>query len=175
MTGFSDIRDALFKIIDTAFPNVNLYGEEIQKGLTRPAFFINLLPEAGGMVNTVLRSRRMLVDICYFSDADASAHNRDLWEKADTLEELFRDTLIVGDRSLFIYDPQPEIVDEVLHYQFNLDFTDSREDVIVVELDPGVVPPGEVIPEQIVVPDPELGYIEDEVQPMRELEVEEVF
>lgn len=172
MTGYNDIRDAIMKLLKTAYPTANIYGEEIQQGFKRPAFFVQLVPGASTTINIAHRQKSILADVHYFSDAVASERNRDMWNKAEELDAVFGTTLCVEDRNFFIQDAQPEIVDEVLQYQFNLSFTDSRDDAVVI---PGAAPPGETIPDQIILPDPELGYVEGNIVPMEELDVKEEF
>lgn len=159
MTGYNDIRDAIMTELNTACPIVNIHGEEVQQGFKRPAFYVQLIPESGSILNPAHRQKNILVDICYFS---TDGKGREAWGIADGLDEMFSASIIVGDRELFINDPHPEIIDKVLHYQFSLSYTDSG-DGISVELDNGE--------EAIMLPEPETGYTDGEVLLMRELEI----
>lgn len=163
MTAFNDIRDALMILIKAAYPTANVYGEEIQQGFDRPAFFVQLLPEGGTNINKAHIQKPMLVDICYFPAAGTVKKDREAWGVADGLNEALGISLAVGDRALYINEPKPEIVDQVLHYQFNVDFIDSRNVGIEVELDTGET--------DIMLSDSELGYVDGDVVPMREITI----
>jgi len=166
MIGYNAIRDALSIKLKNKYPDANIYGEEIQQGYKRPAFFMQLVPEAGLIVNVVHQAKNILVDICYFSDASKPV--RDMWDIAAALDDLLGYGLKVEDRVLGIIDPQPEIIDDVMHYQFKLQFTDSQ-DGITIELDV----PGETVTIPLDPRQEELGYIEGDIELMRELEVKE--
>ncbi len=170
MTGYNEIRDAVMKILKTAYPTANIYGEEIQQGYIRPAFFVQLLPEPITNLNTAHRQKMIGINIHHFPGADANQRYRDMWEAAANLDALFSAALSIDDRMLSIHDAQPEIVDEVLQYQFTLQFIDSRDDAIIVPIEGEMDNP---LPEQILLPSPELGYVEGEIVTMQELEVKE--
>lgn len=175
MTGYNEIRDAVFKLLKTSYPSVNIYGEEIQQGFKRPAFFVQLILQPATPINQAHRQKSVLIIVHYYSPAPESSRYRDLWDMADALDMLFDTTLKLSDRELYIRDTEPEIVDEVLQYQFNLSFLDSRNDAVVIPLNPGAVPSGETDTEQIIQPNPELGYVDDKILPMGELKIKEEF
>jgi len=166
VSSYNAVRDAIMTKLNGHYPGTNIYGEEIQQGFSRPAFFVQLLPEAGSVINAAHREKNLLVDICYFSSE--AFPFRDMWEVAADLDILVGSGVPVDDRVLNIIDPHPEIVDDVLHYQFKLMFIDSQEG-ITVDLDT----PGETV---TIPTDPRqesLGYTEDTIALMRELEVKE--
>lgn len=162
MTRNNDIRDAVIKLLTTAYPSVKTYGEEIQQGFKRPAFFVQLKPQPGDTLSSVQRQKLTLIDIHYFSAAPANERYRDLWTMADDLDEMFNASLIVGDRALYIQDQEPVIEDEVLQYQITLSYIDSS-DGILVDLDDGT--------QGITLPESELGYTDGNVEPMRVLNI----
>jgi hypothetical protein len=161
MTTYNAVRDAIIVKLNTAYPTYGIYGEEIQQGYKRPVFYVQLLPEAEQMLNKAHRQKPILVIVHYFSAAAANARSRDMWEVADALDTLLGASLTVEDRSIYIQETHPEIVDEVLQYQLNLSYIDSRDNAILVTLTDGT--------KEIVMSEPDLGYVDGEVFPMREL------
>lgn len=164
MTSYNEIRDAIMTMLSSKYPEVNIYGEEIQQSAERPAFFMQITPQEGTNLNQAFLQKAVAVDIQYYPAEDAAQKKRSLWDVADDLEEIFDLSLAVGDRSFLINGTEPEIIDGVLHYQFSLKFTDSRA-AIKVELDNG--------DEALMIPDEEMGYVDGAVLPMRELIKEE--
>ncbi len=165
MTSYNAIRDAIIAKIKTAFPAAGIYGEEIQQGYKRPAFYVQLIPEATQALNKSHRQKQLLVVVHYFSLAAANTRSRDMWRVADELDYSFGTHLVVGNRSLYIEETNPEIIDEVLQYHLKLSYTDSRDDAIEVLLDGGT--------KDIIMPEPELGYVAGDVVPMRTLTIKE--
>jgi hypothetical protein len=47
-----------------------------------------------------------------------------LYDAIDTLDEAIRPVLQIGDRHITILENNSVIVDEILHYEFSLDFAD---------------------------------------------------
>jgi hypothetical protein len=146
------------------YPEANIYGEETQQGFERPAFYIQLIPEKISVLNCAHVQKEILVEICYFAAENTGPQKRDMWDIADEVEDTLGLSLSVGDRDLFINDPKAEITNQVLHYKFKLNFTDSR-DGITVAMDTGGI--------EMMLPDAELGYIDGNVFPMRNIELKE--
>ncbi len=159
MTSYNDIRDAIITILKTAYPTYSIYGEEIQQGYKHPAFYVQLIPEPASTINKAHRQKQILIIVHYFSSATANARARDMWEVADELDTLFTASLTVDDRSIYIQEANPEIIDEVLQYQINMSYIDSRDDAFEVTLDDGT--------KVIAMPETDLGYIDGDVVPMR--------
>ncbi len=74
-------------------------------------------------------------------------------------------TLMI-DVHYFIQDKESEVIEGVLHFKFTVDYIESKEG-IEVALDTGKT--------ETILPEPDLGYVEGQVEPMRELEVKEEF
>ena len=78
----------------------------------------------------MLSDRRIQVDITYIHPKDAMGRvsRTAVFEVADALDKVFRPVLAVKDRHITILDAEMTIVDDILHYIFNLDFRDNFED-----------------------------------------------
>lgn len=161
---YNDIREAIIGKLRAKYPTYSIYGEEdVEHGVKAPAFFVQLLPVSSRPISIAHVQKTLMIDVHYFSAAKTYG---DLWTVAEELEKLFDLKITVQDRSITIQDKEPEVVEGVLHFKFNLDFIDSK-DGITVNLDTGEI--------EVILPDEELGYIEGQVEPMRELEVKEEF
>lgn len=165
MITYNNIRDAVIAKVKALYQAAGIYGEEIQQGYTRPAFYIQLLPEAGLALSGSNRQKQLLVNVHYFSAAQANIRERDMWNVADELDYTFGNYLLVGDRSLYIKSTEPDIEDGVLQYKLNLSWVDGPDNAIEITLDDGT--------ETVAVPEPELGYTDGNVLPMRNLTLKE--
>lgn len=144
-----DIQKSISRKLNSKFNDHFIYSEEVKQGLKRPAFFINIIPISTDNF-PVYKEKLINIDIMYFSSNETSEENLNM---INMLEELFNMTLIIADREITIGSLNFRIVDDILHCNFSLDFTD---DVPTVELDPN------------------LGYTPETIETMQELDIEEV-
>lgn len=151
------IKKAISLKLKSKFPTHKIYTEEIPQGLKRPCFFIEILPINTSNVNKFHREKLINIDIQYFSINETNAENFTMIEE---LNDLINGVLEVEDRTFTIQQATTDIVDKILHYSFDLDFTDSLEGKIVN---------GEVILEEL-----QLNYTEQSIKTMQELIIEEV-
>jgi hypothetical protein len=161
MTSYNDIRDAVIKKVKEVYPTICVSGE-LRQGSNRPAFYVHLISEQGQNLNVFHRQKPLLVVVYYYSDAEANARERDMWNVADELDYAFGTHLAVGNRSIFIEGTTPEIENEILQYQISLSFTDDQPiESFEVTMDDGTT--------EIALPDPKLNYVDGEVVPMKKL------
>ncbi|MEW8957787.1 MAG: DUF6838 family protein [Moorella sp. (in: firmicutes)] len=159
---YNDIRETIIGKLRAKYPTYSIYGEEdVEHGVKAPAFFVQLLPVSSRPVSPAHTQRTLMIDVHYFSAAKTYG---DLWSMAEELEGIFDLELTIADRSITIQDKEPEVIEGVLHFKFTVDYIESKEG-IEVALDTGEI--------KTILPEPDLGYIEGQVEPMRELEVKE--
>ncbi len=164
MIEYNQIRDAVMAQLGAKYPEVNIYGEEIQQGFERPAFYIQLIPEKVSSLNHAHVQKEIRLEICYYAADDIVQKKRNMWNIADGIKDALGLSLSVSDRELFTNDLKVEIKSQVLHYTFKLNFTDSYEG-IEVAMDNGAI--------ETMLPDVELGYTDGQVFPMRNIELKE--
>jgi len=121
LVGFVDVLNGLKKVLSTNFVGHAIYSEPIAEGMTRPAFFIQLLPVLSSNFNDYYREQRALIDISYFSDEPPDLQsNVKNFTMANLLENALNNGIKVLDRNLNVQDLEFETVDRVLHSTINL-------------------------------------------------------
>ena len=64
------------------------------------------------------------IQVILFPDTYANVKHTDLWDISDALTQAIMPCLKIKDRFITVQDFHSDIVDDVLHYEFSLDFTD---------------------------------------------------
>lgn len=161
----TSIKGAIVSQLRSSLPQVKIKAmEELQKAFKPPAFFIQMIPYGLSKTNKYHTAKSIFIDIHYFPEHETEI---ECLEMADLLLEVFDLTLKVEDRNLLLEDIQSEIDDNVLHFTFDLRFTDSADGVVIIN-DVGT---SVVVPKQDI--EPELGYEEISLEIMRDLHVKE--
>ena len=103
-----DIRQEIINKLDSLYPDIPIYGEEIPQGFEEPSFFIKIL--TGSQKKEVGRryKRSITVDIHYFASSNKEAEiiANELYEKMGYL-------LNNAARGL---DMRHEVSDSILHF-----------------------------------------------------------
>lgn len=116
-----DIRRAIIKVLQDAFPNLSVYGDEIAQGFKEPCFFVKGLP--GTQTKEIGRryNRTTSFNIHYFAKG-----SDDAWDMDVKLYELFENLYVNGD----LYRGSGltgEVVEGVLHFFVDYNFQVIRE------------------------------------------------
>jgi hypothetical protein len=114
-----EIRDSVIAILLGNFPEHNVYDEKVLQGLKWPCFFVDLIPIDTNDSNPNVEEHSMCIDIQYMSKEDTKEKNL---EMADKLRPLFKVIEFNGLR-VSTSDKRFEIIDGILHFLFDLDFT----------------------------------------------------
>ncbi len=110
------IRDAVNRVIDIYFPDVEIMGEEIKQGLREPCFFVKLIQGEQTQELGLRYNRSHAFDIHYFG-----TNNRESYDITERLYEVMR--LIEYEGMLFQgTGMKHEIVDGVLHFFVDYNF-----------------------------------------------------
>jgi hypothetical protein len=111
----NSVIDLLSYTLSTAFPDMNIYTEQVTQGLVKPAFFIHQIEGVYTQeVGNRYRQEYSLV-VRYFSDNPDQDLNADLLAMADDLTEKLETVSYEGE-TLNGYDMKHEIQDGVLHF-----------------------------------------------------------
>lgn len=113
------IKNSIVEVLSQTFTDHQVYDEKKTQGLQRPCFFVDILPIALEKVSPNQQERSLIVDIQYMSSNETKEENLIM---AEELGQMF--PIISFDT----YKVKPseeryEIVDGILHYLFDLDFT----------------------------------------------------
>ncbi|MDU4596445.1 phage tail terminator family protein [Clostridium botulinum] len=126
MLKYNDIKDAITLKINTKFPNIEIYEEELQQGFEEPAFFVQLIPINNIRKSKNIRNRLLLVDIQYFPKGSS---REEAFNVADTLEQIFIDYIRVKDRALKVdnvgYTVKYDGIGIILHFQITIDYFEA--------------------------------------------------
>jgi len=119
----AQIDKAVTGRLKTEFPTTPVQSSDVSEGFARPSFFVRIETNRTEHFRNSVR-REMTCRIVYFPS------KRDIFEEEaygvlDRLEKLFGLNLVVEDRTLTIEGASTEIVDKVVHYDFDLVFYDD--------------------------------------------------
>jgi hypothetical protein len=114
-----EIRDFIIDVLKANFPDHKVYDEKVTQGLKRPCFFVDLIPIDMDDSNPNIEEHSMFIDVQYMSKEDTKEKNL---EMVDKLRPLFK---IIEFNSLRVSasNKRIEMIDGILHFLFNLDFT----------------------------------------------------
>ncbi|MEA4848730.1 MAG: hypothetical protein VB106_15985 [Clostridiaceae bacterium] len=121
-----DIRNEAAHKLNSGFPGYYLYYDVLPQDFSMPCFLMQILSVSKTNENLYQFLKALTFNIRYYPDEGVSTG---LLEMQDKLEELFDMALQAGDRSIGIDRTKGEILEKVLHFTFDLSYTDSREDM----------------------------------------------
>lgn len=121
-----DIRNAAAQKLSTGFPEFDLYYDLLPEDFSTPCFLVQITSVSKTNESLFQFTKTVSVNIKYHPGEEAGIG---LLEMQDQLEELFDMVLQVGDRTLDIDSTKGEILEQVLHFTFELSCTGSREDM----------------------------------------------
>lgn len=128
MITLREIKAAIVAVLNQNFKDHTVHFDNVEKS-DAPYFYVEFMPTAT-TVDDLFSDRLIQVDITYIHPKDAMGRvsRTAVFEVADALDKVFRPVLAVKDRHITILDAEMTIVDDILHYIFNLDFRDNFED-----------------------------------------------
>ena len=119
MITYEDILRAVIKILNTTYPTIPIYGDEVTEGYKLLCFFTTLLPIESETQTKNYIITNLLIVISYFSDCKDSLK---CLEVMSTLKRQFGISLDVDDRHFTIQDSMIEKVENDV-YQFSFHIT----------------------------------------------------
>jgi len=126
------INLAISNLIFGKFPELKIQSSDVKGGFNRPSFFVKLdNPSRDTGLHTVERS--MTVRILYFPES-RNDYALELMDVQDQLESAFNLNISVGDRIITIEETRAQVIDGVLEFEFDLEFTEAVEIVDDSEL-----------------------------------------
>lgn len=121
-----DIRNAAAQRLSAGFPGYSLYYDVLPQDYSIPGFLVQIGSVSKAMGNAHQFEKRVAVNIRYYP-ADGTGIG--LLEMQDRLESLFDTGLQAGDRNINVEGTKGETIEAVLHFSFDLSYTESREDM----------------------------------------------
>ena len=131
MLKLRDIRDAIATRLKSKYPGHKVHFDNVELS-DAPYFYVEMHPHTTSLDETY-SDRRIGIDIQLILAEDECGRicRADLYDAADALDALIRPVLHIADRYITIQDVETTFTDEVLHYIFDLSFTDAFTDAEV--------------------------------------------
>ncbi|WP_211228311.1 phage tail terminator family protein [Paenibacillus pinihumi] len=117
----NDMKNAVTRALDNAFPEIPIYGDKINQNLDPPCFFVKLFPVGHKRLLGRRYDRQHTFDIHYFSEKGSEEINDVTEQLFGVMEYIDCNGLIRGT------DMRGETVDGVLHFFVSYDFHVLRQ------------------------------------------------
>ena len=123
-----NIKQAITALLRSKYPTYEVYFDNIEKAKA-PYFYVEMIPTVSAIDRTYSdRDIQIDIELVLAQDGCGRVKRSDLYVACDTLDALVRPVLQVGDRYITIQNAESSFVSEVLHYIFDLTFTDAFTD-----------------------------------------------
>lgn len=128
----NDVIHGIMAALKQHFPNIKIYGEEIQEGFQAPCFFVKVFPVS----HMRERGRRYLrshaVDIHYFPATTYA--NNEMHDMAESLYETM-EYIMADNQTCRATEMNHEIIDGVLHFyvQYNFHMIRDIEEALLMQ------------------------------------------
>ena len=118
-----EIRAGIITLLRQGTDVEYITGEDVKQAKQMPFLHVQLIPQnfvtAAAGYHT---QKEILVDISYMEQVVTD--NRSIYVMLETLDRIFRPYFKIGDRA-FTCDGRPSITDDIGHYMFTINFTDT--------------------------------------------------
>ncbi len=137
MLGISKVIVAIKKKLNKAFPKIEVQMQDIEEGFKRPSFFIELANIKSKDFMKNFKDNSLTVRIIYFP-SHPHKNQLELLKMMDELDKIFIEDNILEldvDFRTEIYEADKNVVDKVLHYNFDIYFSEQYiKEMIEVEM-----------------------------------------
>lgn len=137
MLGISKVIIAIKKKLNKAFPKIEVQMQDIEEGFKRPSFFIELANIKSKDFMKNFKDNSLTVRIIYFP-SHPHKNQFELLKMMDELDKIFIEDNILEldvDFRTEIYEADKNVVDKVLHYNFDIYFSEQYiKEMIEVEM-----------------------------------------
>lgn len=128
MITLADIRKAITTALKSKFQNIKVFFDDVENS-TDDYFYIEFTPKSK-TIDDIYTENIIKVDIDYIlaEDKNGKIDRRKLQDSISKIDILFRPIFKVKDRTFTVLETSTTIVDEILHFSFELDFVDCLSD-----------------------------------------------
>lgn len=129
MVALNGIKRALTRLLSEAFPDTNVFTEDIEQirtadGKAFPLLHIQLNLQGSELaMGADTRDKTVLIDITYMEESKSS--NQTLYDVQERLELAIGGGFFCGDRYLHVESMNGSIADDLLHVTFPVAFNDG--------------------------------------------------
>lgn len=123
-----ELRKALSTMLKTNFQGWRVHFDRVENA-DASYIYVEIMP-ARKTVDRTYYDRSIAIDIIFvpLQNASGRIHHAELYDAIDKLDSVIRPVFQIGDRYITVLNTSSHIVDDVLHYEFSLDFTDYMPD-----------------------------------------------
>lgn len=137
MLGISKVIVIIKKKLNKAFPKIEVQMQDIEEGFKRPSFFIELANIKSKDFMKNFKDNSLTVRIIYFP-SHPHKNQLELLKMMDELDKIFIEDNILEldvDFRTEIYEADKNVVDKVLHYNFDIYFSEQYiKEMIEIEM-----------------------------------------
>lgn len=128
MITLADIRKAITTALKSKFQNIKVFFDDVENS-TDDYFYIEFIPKSK-TIDDIYTNKIIKIDIDYVLalDENKKIDRRKLQDSISKIDILFRPIFKVKDRTFTVLETSTTIVDEILHFSFELDFVDCLSD-----------------------------------------------
>lgn len=128
MITLADIRKAITTALKSKFQNIKVFFDDVENS-TDDYFYIEFTPKSK-TIDDIYTNKIIKIDIDYVLalDENKKIDRRKLQDSISKIDILFRPIFKVKDRTFTVLETSTTIVDEILHFSFELDFVDCLDD-----------------------------------------------
>ena len=128
MITLADIRKAITTALKSKFQNIQVFFDDVETS-TDDYFYIEFTPKSK-TIDDIYTNKIIKIDIDYVLalDENKKIDRRKLQDSISKIDILFRPIFKVKDRTFTVLETSTTIVDEILHFSFELDFVDCLND-----------------------------------------------
>lgn len=128
MITLADIRKAITTALKSKFQKIKVFFDDVENS-TDDYFYIEFTPKSK-TIDDIYTNKIIKIDIDYVLalDENKKIDRRKLQDSISKIDILFRPIFKVKDRTFTVLETSTTIVDEILHFSFELDFVDCLDD-----------------------------------------------
>lgn len=127
MISLVNIRDSLATLLKSGFEGWKVHFDNVEKPQA-PYFYVEMAARAKSL-DEAYSERRVSLTVSAILPLNKAGRvsRKELFEIADKLDGLIRPVFRVNDRAITVLEANHVIVDDILHYYFELEFVDAVE------------------------------------------------
>jgi hypothetical protein len=122
----ADIRKAITTALKSKFQNIKVFFDDVENS-TDDYFYIEFTPKSK-TIDDIYKIIKIDIDYVLALDENKKIDRRKLQDSISKIDILFRPIFKVKDRTFTVLETSTTIVDEILHFSFELDFVDCLSD-----------------------------------------------
>lgn len=119
----AQINTAINDKIVAEFPNIEIESSDVEEGFDRPSFFVSLETNQAEVFQ--FNSLRDMTCRILFFPTSRHRYKEEAYDVMDRLEKIFGLNFTVEDRVITIDNARAEIINKVVHYDFDFSYHDD--------------------------------------------------